>query len=182
MYLAAIADAQPQGPMMTSQVHYKLKWFAFGLKMLWNSCLSVCWHAQMAPHPVMQQGGFYMQHPQAAAVPQQPVFTPKGPLQFNNPHPMQELQQQQQQQMHQHHPQGLSGQRGMRPVGANNSMNPIHAEASRGGGSSTAPPETKAPSDVRGGNKQDAPEAGASGADGPGSSATGKGSGDAEAK
>lgn len=95
---------------------------------------------------------------------------------------MQELQQQQQQQMHQHHPQGLSGQRGMRPVGANNSMNPIHAEASRGGGSSTAPPETKAPSDVRGGNKQDAPEAGASGADGPGSSATGKGSGDAEAK
>lgn len=153
MYLAAIADAQPQGPMMTSQ---------------------------MAPHPVMQQGGFYMQHPQAAAVPQQPVFTPKGPLQFNNPHPMQELQQQQQ--MHQHHPQGLPGQMGMRPVGANNSMNPIHAEVSRGGGSNTAPPETKAPSDVRGGNKQDAPEAGASGADGRGISATGKGGGDAEAK
>ncbi|KAL0420024.1 UNVERIFIED_CONTAM: G-interacting factor 3 [Sesamum radiatum] len=45
MYLAAIADAQPQTPAMPTQ---------------------------MTPHPAMQQGGFYMQHPQAAAMAQQP--------------------------------------------------------------------------------------------------------------
>ncbi|KAK3419433.1 hypothetical protein EUGRSUZ_L00737 [Eucalyptus grandis] len=37
MYLAAIADAQPQAPPMPPQ---------------------------MAPHQVMQQGGYFMQHPQ----------------------------------------------------------------------------------------------------------------------
>ncbi|KAI3415045.1 uncharacterized protein J3R85_015504 [Psidium guajava] len=37
MYLAAIADAQPQAPPMPPQ---------------------------MAPHTVMQQGGYFMQHPQ----------------------------------------------------------------------------------------------------------------------
>ncbi|GAU24774.1 hypothetical protein TSUD_356030 [Trifolium subterraneum] len=43
MYLAAIPDAHPQTPALP---------------------------LQMAPHPSMQQG-FYMQHPQAAAVAQQ---------------------------------------------------------------------------------------------------------------
>uniref|UniRef100_A0A803Q7B1 SS18 N-terminal domain-containing protein n=1 Tax=Cannabis sativa TaxID=3483 RepID=A0A803Q7B1_CANSA len=44
MYLAAIADAQPQTPAMPPQ---------------------------MAPHPAMQQGGYFTQHPQAAAMMQQ---------------------------------------------------------------------------------------------------------------
>ncbi|KAM7476566.1 hypothetical protein LguiB_023809 [Lonicera macranthoides] len=59
MYLAAIADAQPQTPPMPSQI---------------------------APHPVMPHGGFYMQqHPQAAAMAQQPpaLFSQKIPPQFN---------------------------------------------------------------------------------------------------
>lgn len=157
MYLAAIADAQPQGPMI---------------------------HSQMAPHPMMQPGGFYMQPPQAAAaVPQQqPVFTPKGPLQFNAPHAMQDLQQQK---ILQHHPQGgLPGPSGTRSVGPNNGTNPIHMDASRGGGDGALLAEAKTPSKARGGgSKQDGSE-GARGpsASGARSSATGKGNGDGEAK
>lgn len=156
MYLAAIADAQPQGPMIPSQ---------------------------MAPHPMMQPGVFYMQQPQAAAVPQQqPVFNPKGPLQFNAPHTMQDLQQQK---ILQHHAQGgLPGPSGTRSVGPNNATNPIHMEASRGGGDGGSLTEAKTPSKVRGGgSKQDASEgARVSSASGARSSATGKGSGDGEAK
>ncbi|CAA0831395.1 GRF1-interacting factor 3 [Striga hermonthica] len=65
MYLAAIADAQPQTPAMPTQM--------------------------TPPHPSMQQGGFYMpHHPQAAAM-QHPggLFPPRGPP-FGSPHPMQE--------------------------------------------------------------------------------------------
>ncbi|XP_017236798.1 GRF1-interacting factor 2 [Daucus carota subsp. sativus] len=166
MYLAAIADAQPQGPMIPSQ---------------------------MAPHPMMQPGGFYMQQPQAAAaVPQQqqqPVLTPKGPLQFNTPHSMQDLQQQK---ILQHHVQGglpgpsggLPGPSGTRSVAPNNSTNPIHMEASRGGGDGGLLTEAKTPSKARGGgSKQDANEGSrVPSASGARSSATGKGSGDAEAK
>ncbi|KAL3624380.1 GRF1-interacting factor 3 [Castilleja foliolosa] len=69
MYLAAIADAQPQTPAMPTQ---------------------------MTSHPAMQQGGFYMQqHPQAAAMAQQQqgLFPPRGPLPFNIPnHPLQDPQ------------------------------------------------------------------------------------------
>ncbi|KAK9279346.1 hypothetical protein L1049_013025 [Liquidambar formosana] len=152
MYLAAIADAQPQAPTMPSQ---------------------------MAPHPSMQQGGYYMQHPQAAAMAQQSgIFPPKVPLQFNSPHQMQE-QQQQLHQQHQHHQQAMQGQMGMRPGGVNG-MHPMHTETSLGGGSSGVPPSTAGLNDVRGGSKQDGSEAGTTGADGQGSSAAGHGGGDGE--
>uniref|UniRef100_A0A5B7B5J3 SS18 N-terminal domain-containing protein n=1 Tax=Davidia involucrata TaxID=16924 RepID=A0A5B7B5J3_DAVIN len=148
MYLAAIADAQPQAPTMPTP---------------------------MAPHPAMQQGAFYMQHPQAAAMAQQPgIFPPRVPLQFNTPHQMQD----QQQQLHQHHQQTIQGQMGIRPGGAsNNDMHPMRTEAALGGGSSGAPPPTSGPGDVHGGSKQDAPEAGT---DGQGSSAAGQSGGDGE--
>ncbi|PQQ21730.1 GRF1-interacting factor 3 isoform X1 [Prunus yedoensis var. nudiflora] len=87
MYLAAIADAQPQAPTVP---------------------------AQMAPHPAMQQAGYYMQHPQAAAMAQQQgIFPPKMPLQFNNPHQMHDAAQQ----LHQQHQQAMQGQMGMRAGG-----------------------------------------------------------------
>ncbi|XP_058190110.1 GRF1-interacting factor 2-like isoform X2 [Rhododendron vialii] len=155
MYLAAIADAQPQAPTMP---------------------------AQMAPHPAMQAGGFYMPHPQAAAMGQQSgLFPQRPPLQFNSPHQLQEhLQQQQQhqhqqqqQQLHQHHQQAMQGQMGMRSGGANNGMHPPHAEAAHGGVSGGVPP----PSDARGGSKQDASEARTPGTRGPGSSGAGHGGG-----
>ncbi|KAA8520789.1 hypothetical protein F0562_014939 [Nyssa sinensis] len=149
MYLAAIADAQPQAPTMPPQ---------------------------MAPHPAMQQGAFYMQHPQAAAMAQQPgIFPPRVPLQFNSPHQMQD-----QQQLHLQHQQAIQGQMGVRPGGANNGMHPTHTEATLGGGSSGAPPPTAGLSDVRGGNKQDAPEAGTAGTNGQGSSAVGHSGGNEE--
>uniref|UniRef100_A0A5B7B1A5 Putative GRF1-interacting factor 3 n=1 Tax=Davidia involucrata TaxID=16924 RepID=A0A5B7B1A5_DAVIN len=152
MYLAAIADAQPQAPTMPTQ---------------------------MAPHPAMQQGGFYMQHPQAAAMAQQSgIFSPKVPLQFNNPHQMQD--QQQQQQLHQQHQQAIQAQIGMRPGGANNGMHPVHTETTLGGGSGGAPPTSTGQSDARGGSKQDIPEAGTAGTDGQGSSAAGHNGGDGE--
>ncbi|KAJ1390814.1 SS18 family [Sesbania bispinosa] len=67
MYLAAIADAQPQTPAMPPQ---------------------------MTPHPAMHPE-YYMQHSQAAAMAQQQgIFTPKMALQFGNPHQMQDPQQQ----------------------------------------------------------------------------------------
>nr|GMD26596.1 GRF1-interacting factor 3-like [Ipomoea batatas] len=123
MYLAAIADAQPQALTMPPQ---------------------------MAPHPAMQQGGFYMQHPQAAAMTPQPgIFPAKMPLQFSTPHHQMQEQQQLQQQQQQ------LGQMGVRPGGAaNNGMHPVPNEATLGGGTSACPPPTSAPSDTSGGNKQ----------------------------
>ncbi|KAK7389757.1 hypothetical protein VNO78_25050 [Psophocarpus tetragonolobus] len=145
MYLAAIADAQPQTPAMPPQ---------------------------MAPHPAMQPG-FYMQHPQAAAMAQQQgMFPQKMPLQFGNPHQMQE-----QQQLHQ---QAIQGQMGLRPGGINNGMHPMHSEAALGGGNSGGPPSASGPNDGRGGSKQDAPEGGTAGGDGQGSSAAAHNSGDGE--
>lgn len=152
MYLAAIADAQPQAPTMPAQVP-----------------------AQIAPHPAMQAGGFYMQHPQAAAMGQQPgLFAQRPPLQFNSPHQLQEhLQQQQQQQLHQQHQQAMQGQMGMRPGGANNGMHPQHADATLGGVSG-GPPSS---SDARGGSKQDASEARTPSTRGLGGSGAGHGGG-----
>ncbi|KAG5231512.1 GRF1-INTERACTING FACTOR family protein [Salix suchowensis] len=136
MYLAAIADAQPQAPAMPPQ---------------------------MAPHPAMQQGAYYMQHPQAAAMAQQSGgFPQKMLLQFNTGHQMQDPQQLQQQVM--------QGQMGMRPMGANNGMHPMHAEIVLG---SSGPSAGAGTNDVRGGSKQDASEAGTTGADGLGGSAAG---------
>ncbi|KAJ7949429.1 GRF1-interacting factor like [Quillaja saponaria] len=141
MYLAAIADAQPQAPTVPPQ---------------------------MAPHPAMQQGGYFMQHPQAAAMAhQQGLFPPKMPLQFNTPHQMQDSQQQ----LHQQQQHAMQAQMGMRPGGTNNGMHPMHSESSGG------PPSTSGPTDARGGGKQDASEAGNAGADGQGSSAAASQSG-----
>ncbi|KAF3973368.1 hypothetical protein ACB098_06G218200 [Castanea mollissima] len=148
MYLAAIADAQPQAPTMPPQ---------------------------MTPHPALQQGGYFMQHPQAAAMAQQQgIFPPKMPLQFNNPHQIQDPQQQLHQQQ-----QAIQGQMAMRAGGANNGLHPIHTENILGGGSS-GPPSIAGPNDIRGGSKQDGSEVGTAGADGQGSSAAGHGSGDGE--
>ncbi|XP_027336179.1 GRF1-interacting factor 3-like [Abrus precatorius] len=142
MYLAAIADAQPQTPAM-----------------------------QMTPHPAMQPE-FYMQHPQAAAMAQQQgIFPPKMPLQFGNPHQMQDPQQQL-------HHQAIQGQMGLRSGGINNGMHLMHSEATRGSGSSGGPPPTPGPNDVRGGSKHDASEAGKGGGDGQSNSAAGRNSGD----
>ncbi|KAL6498842.1 GRF1-interacting factor 3 [Orobanche gracilis] len=61
MYLAAIADAQPQTPAIP---------------------------AQMSPQPATMptQGGFYMQHPHAAAMAQQQQQPGIFPSSFNSPH------------------------------------------------------------------------------------------------
>ncbi|KAL1325225.1 hypothetical protein HN51_035315 [Arachis hypogaea] len=148
MYLAAIADAQPQTPAMP---------------------------AQMPPHPMMQPGGYYMQHPQAAAMAQQQgFFAQKMPMQYGNPHQMQDPQQQH---LHQ---QAIQGQMGLRPGGINNGMHPLHGEAGLGGGSSGGQPSTAGPNDARGGSKQDALEAGTAGGDGQGNSAAAHNSGDGE--
>ncbi|XP_042506488.1 GRF1-interacting factor 2-like [Macadamia integrifolia] len=163
MYLAAIADAQPQAANMPPQ---------------------------MPPHPAMQQGGHYMQYPQAA-IAQQPVFAPRASLQFN-PQQMQE----QQQQLHLHQ-QSMQGHMGMRP-GANNGMLAMHNETlgggsggsqpsavglgefTRGGGSgnSGAAGASSGSLDVRGGSKHDVSEAGSG--DGQGNSAAGHGSADGD--
>ncbi|XVF80300.1 hypothetical protein PTKIN_Ptkin15bG0059900 [Pterospermum kingtungense] len=131
MYLAAIADAQPQTtPTMPPQ---------------------------LAPHPAMQPGGYFMQHPQAAAITQQSgIFPQKVPLQFNNPHQMQDPQQ-----LHQQHQQAMLGQMGIRPGGPSNGMHPMHAEATLGGGSSGSPSAASGQNEGRGGNKKESSEAGA---------------------
>ncbi|XP_050385140.1 GRF1-interacting factor 3-like [Argentina anserina] len=133
MYLAAIADAQPQPQAPTMP-------------------------AQLAPHPAMQQAGYYMQHPQAAAAmaQQQGLFPQKMQMQFNSAQQMHEVQQQ----LHQ---QAMQGQMGMRPGGANGMPSMHHTESTHGG------------------SKQDNPEAG-TGGDGQGSSAGGHGCGDGEDK
>ncbi|XP_009622707.1 GRF1-interacting factor 3 isoform X2 [Nicotiana tabacum] len=137
MYLAAIADAQPQSPAIPTQ---------------------------MAPHPAMQQGGFFMQHPQAAAMNQQQgMFTAKMPLQFNNPQQMQDQQHQQLQRQQQ----GIPQQTGMQLGGLNSTL---------GGASNGSQLSTSGAGDARGGNKQDNPDAEPSGADGQASSVTGQGS------
>ncbi|KAB2595870.1 GRF1-interacting factor 3-like [Pyrus ussuriensis x Pyrus communis] len=142
MYLAAIADAQPQAPAAPPQ---------------------------MAPHPAMQQAGYYMQHPQAAAMAQQQgIFSPKMPMQFNNMHQMHDPHQ---------HQQAMQGQMGMRPGGPNGMPSMHHTEATHGGGSG-GPNSAGGPNDGRGGSK-DASESGAGG-DGQGTSAGGHGNGDGE--
>ncbi|CAA3023301.1 Hypothetical predicted protein [Olea europaea subsp. europaea] len=141
MYLAAIADAQPQTPAMPPQ---------------------------MVPHPAMQQGGFYMQQPQAADIGQQPsTFPQRASLQFNNLH---------QQHLSQHlpQPQAVQGHMDMRPTGASNGMHPTYNEANLGGSGLVL---NSGPAAIRGGSKQDRPAEGSSGADGQGTSAYGGGDG-----
>ncbi|XP_075502621.1 GRF1-interacting factor 3-like isoform X6 [Primulina tabacum] len=109
MYLAAIADAQPQttpSPLMPPP------------------------HMQMTPRNAMQQGGLYMSHPQALAMSQQPgAFAQRAP--FSIPHPMQDPR-------HQLHPQSTQGLMAMWPVGAANGMSPMH-NISLGGVNSILP-------------------------------------------
>ncbi|KAH9625917.1 hypothetical protein KSS87_023437 [Heliosperma pusillum] len=141
MYLAAIADAQPQVATMP---------------------------AQMAPHPAMQQGAYYMQQ-QAAAMAQQPnAFPPRMPshAQFSSPLQMHEQQPQQQHQVHQQHQPTMPSQMNFRPTGPNNGMHAMQSEASLGG-SHNKPAHA---SDARGPNKQEGPEAVSRG-DGQGNSA-----------
>uniref|UniRef100_A0A2P2JRA5 Uncharacterized protein MANES_05G018100 n=1 Tax=Rhizophora mucronata TaxID=61149 RepID=A0A2P2JRA5_RHIMU len=129
---------------------------------------------QMAPHPALQQGAYYMQHPQVAAMAQQSgIFPPKMPLQFNNPHQIPDSQQ-----LHQA---AIQGQMGMRPIGPNNGMHPMHAETALG---STVTSATAGSNDARGGSKQDASQAGVTGADGQGTSGAGHsgGNGSEDAK
>ncbi|XP_077234190.1 GRF1-interacting factor 2-like [Tasmannia lanceolata] len=109
MYLAAIADAQPQTPTAPSQ---------------------------MPPHAVMQHGGHYMQNPQMAA--QQPMFPQKFPMQFN-PQQMHDQQQLQQQlQLHHQHQQANQAHLGMR-LGPNSGIHAMHSEATTLSGLSSAP-------------------------------------------
>ena len=174
MYLAAIADAQPQAPTMPPQVTLGMTLLLL-IPHIAHILLMRIKHLQMAPHPALQQGGYFMQHPQAAAMAQQAgIFPQKLPMQFNNPHQIQDPQQQ----LHQQHQQAIQGQMAMRAGGANNGLHPMHTEATLGGGSSG--PSIGGPNDVRGGSKQDGSEVGTVGADGHGSSAAGHGSGDGE--
>ncbi|XP_043726035.1 GRF1-interacting factor 2-like [Telopea speciosissima] len=164
MYLAAIADAQPQAANTPPQ---------------------------MPPHPAMQQGGHYVQYPQAAMAHQPGVFAPRAPLQFNP----QQMQEQQQLQLQQQHQQAMQGPMGMRP-GANNGMLAVHnettvggggsqpsavglSEFTRGGGSGNSGAGASSGSlDVRGRSKHDVSEAGSG--DGQGNSAAGHGSADGD--
>ncbi|XP_075484447.1 GRF1-interacting factor 3-like isoform X1 [Primulina tabacum] len=125
MYLAAIADAQPQTSAMPPP---------------------------MTPHPAMQQGAFYMPHPQAAAMAQQAgIFPTRAP--FNSPHPMQDLRQQlPQPPPHLHSTQAYAG--------AINGMHPAQTEADLGVGRSI-PSSKYGPTDTRGVNKQDKLDTGA---------------------
>ncbi|XP_073016098.1 GRF1-interacting factor 3-like isoform X1 [Primulina eburnea] len=128
MYLAAIADAQPQtlSPSMPPP------------------------HMQMTPNNVLQQGGLYMPHPQAAGMAQQPgTFAQRAP--FSTPHPMQDPRQQLPQQVH---PQSTQGLMAMWPVGATNGTNPMHKNANLGGFNSSLPA-------LNPGNNPDKPESGA---------------------
>ncbi|XP_048422145.1 GRF1-interacting factor 2-like [Pyrus x bretschneideri] len=147
IYLAAIADAQPLSPAVP---------------------------AQMAPHPAMQQAGYYMRHAQAAAMAQQQgIFPPKMPMQFNNMHQMHDPRQQQQ--LHQQNQQAMQGQMGMRPRGASGMPSMHYTEGSFGGGSG-GPNSAGGPNDGCEGSKQDASDPRVGG-DGQGSSAGGHGNG-----
>lgn len=126
MYLAAIADAQPQAPAVP---------------------------AQMTPHPAMPQGGYYLQHPQAAPMTQQPgIFPPRAP--FSNMHPLQDPQVQQYQ---------TQGQIAMRPVAPNSGINPSHNETNLGGGNNSIPASNAELNATHGGTKQDKPDASSDG-------------------
>lgn len=162
MYLAAIADAQPQSPALPTQVSSinSLSLLTTTVQFVY----SVCADMQMAPHPAMLQGGCYMQHPQAASMNQQHgMFTAKTPLQFNNPQQMQDQQHQQLQRQQQ----GIPQQTGMLLGGPNSTL---------GGASNGSQLSASGTGDARGGNKQDNLEAEPSSADGQASSVSGQGS------
>lgn len=161
MYLAAIADSQPQPPTA---------------------------HAQMTPNATMQPGTHYLQHQQAQQQVAQSVMAGRVPMQYAQQQLQQEhqhqqqLQHQHQQQQHQHqqqqlqhhqHQQSMHSQLGM-SSGGNNGLQMLHNEAGMGGngplssrgipdfgrGTSGSTGETMQPNrglgaDTRVGNKQD---------------------------
>lgn len=139
MYLAAIADAQPQPPQPPNP-------------------------SQMPPNSVPPQATQYMQQPQPATPQQQQGgIAQKLPFQLNALRPDQQqhlLQFQQQQQM--------QAQMGMRP-GVQNAMLGMHQSMQAGLGTPGSLMDARV-------GKQDGQEA-ASGGDGQGKSASGRGSG-----
>ncbi|XP_057532746.1 GRF1-interacting factor 2-like [Amaranthus tricolor] len=156
MYLAAIADAQPQMATVPAQV---------------------------APHPAMQQGAYYMQQQAAAMAQQHGIFPPRMPAQFNSALQMHDQHQQQQHPVHQQQQQqtAIPGQMNFRPTGLSDGVHPMQTEAALGGGNSGGPPASASPSDGRGANKQDGPEGGSVG-DGQGNSGAGAGQNPEEGK
>ncbi|XP_023637393.1 GRF1-interacting factor 3 isoform X2 [Capsella rubella] len=104
MYLAAIADSQPQPPAAAPIPRAMMTPLA------------------MLPHPSAMQpppSYFMQQHPQAMGMAQHMppgIVPPRGPLQFGNPHQLQDPQQQ----LHQ---QAMQGHMGFRPMSLNNNNN-----------------------------------------------------------
>ncbi|ESQ37781.1 hypothetical protein EUTSA_v10028952mg [Eutrema salsugineum] len=151
MYLAAIADAQPQPPAaaptpgaMTPQT--------------------------MATHPSAMQPppSYFMQqqqHQQALGM-AQPIppglFPPRGPLQFGTLHQLQDPQQQ----LHQ---QAMQGHMGIRPMAFTNNSGLQHSMHHSSGTALGA--NNAGLNDGRGGGKQDGTDVSQSGADGQGGSA-----------
>ncbi|CAE6143362.1 unnamed protein product [Arabidopsis arenosa] len=157
MYLAAIADAQPQPPPAT----------------LTPGAMTP---QAMAPHPSAMQpppSYFMQQHQQAVGMAQQippGIFPPRGPLQFGSPHQFQDPQQQ----LHQ---QAMQGHMGIRPIGLNNNnglQHQMHHQETALGANNAGP------NDTSGGGKQDGTNMLQSGADGQGGSAARHGGGDAK--
>uniref|UniRef100_A0A0D6QWV8 SS18 N-terminal domain-containing protein n=1 Tax=Araucaria cunninghamii TaxID=56994 RepID=A0A0D6QWV8_ARACU len=114
MYLAAIADSQPQSPAA---------------------------HSQIPPNAAMQPGAHYMQQHQAQQQVAQSVMAGRVPMQYaqlqqehQHQQQLQQQQQQQQQQLHhQHqHQQSIHSQLGM-SSGGNNGLQMLHSEAGMGG-------------------------------------------------
>ncbi|KAG9129386.1 hypothetical protein Leryth_023748 [Lithospermum erythrorhizon] len=109
----------------------------------------LCLKLDMSPYPPMPQGAYYMQHPHAPAVSQQPGLYPQTmPLQFGSPHQIPDQQQQLQQQVGQ-------GQMSMRPAGSINGLQPAQ-NAATVGGASGGHPAPLVGNDGREANKQDA--------------------------
>lgn len=159
MYLAAIADSQPQPPTA---------------------------HSQMTPNATMQPGTHYLQHQQAQQQVAQSVMAGRVPMQYAQQqlqqehqhqqqlqHQHQQQQHQQQQLQHHQHQQSMHSQLGM-SSGGNNGLHMLHNEAGMGGngslssrgipdfgrGTSGSTGETMQPNrglgaDTRVGNKQD---------------------------
>ncbi|KAL1198077.1 GRF1-interacting factor 3 [Cardamine amara subsp. amara] len=144
MYLAAIADAQPQPPPTPGAITPQA----------------------MAPHPsaMQPQSSYFMQqqHPQAVGMAQQispAIFPPRGPIQFGSLH---QLHDSQQVQLHQ---QAMQGHMEIRPMCLNNNnglQHPMHhPETVLGANNAMA-----GPNDTRAVGKHDGTNVNQSGADG----------------
>eukprot|EP01018_Ginkgo_biloba_P010648 Gb_04724 [translate_table: standard] len=105
MYLAAIADSQPQPPTA---------------------------HTQIPPNAVMQSGAHYMQHQQAQQqVTPQSLMSSRAPMLYAQ-QPIAALHQAQQQQQQQQQHQSLHSQLGMNS-GGSNGLHMLHGDTNMGG-------------------------------------------------